>query len=147
MIFTLAKQLAEDLALFGLELQPLKSKAYIAEHLQDDCWDELRGDVCNGTIEDDEGTTHFGISACNIPIGTEGFVKTYLNQKKDNSILKGCDTILINLLDPGIWSHPDIPTRQMLWILIHVCLQFTGDYWLRHLRPDYTEEFATAIDA
>ena len=28
-----------------------------------------------------------------------------------------------------------------------VCLQFTGDYWLRHLRPDYTEEFATAIDA
>ena len=144
-IFTLAKQLADDLALVGLELQPAKSKTYITEHLRDERWDELRGDVCNGTIEDDEGNTHFGISACNIPIGTEGFVKTYLNQKK-NDILKGYDTI-INLLDPGIWSHPDIPTRQMLWILIHVCLQFTGDYWLRHLRPDYTEEFATEIDA
>jgi hypothetical protein len=35
----------------------------------------------------------------------------------------------------------------MLWILIHVCLQFTGDYWLRHIRPDYTEDFANAIDA
>ena len=84
-IFTLAKQLAEDLALvLGLELQPAKSKTFITEHLQDERWDELRGDVCNGTIEDDEGITHFGISACNIPIGTEGFVKTYLNQKKDS---------------------------------------------------------------
>jgi len=77
-IFTLAKQLAEDLALVGLELQPAKSKAFITEHLR-----------------------------------------------------KEYDTI-INLLDPGIWSHPDILTRQMLWILIHVCMQFTGDYWLRH---------------
>jgi hypothetical protein len=95
-IFTLAKQLADDLALVGLELQPAKSKTYITKHLRDERWDELRGDVCNGTIEDDEGITHFGISACNIPIGTEGFVKTYLNQKKDG-ILKGYDTI-INLL-------------------------------------------------
>ena len=83
-IFTLAKQLAEDLALVGLELQPAKSKAFITEHLRDERWDELPGDVCNGTIEDEEGITHFGISACNIPIGTEGFVKTYLNQKKDS---------------------------------------------------------------
>jgi len=26
-------------------------------------------------------------------------------------------------------------------------MQFTGDYWLRHLRPYYTEEFANEIDA
>jgi len=59
-IFTLAKQLAEDLALVGfLELQPAKSMAYITEHLRDERWDELRGDVCNGTIEDDEGIAHF----------------------------------------------------------------------------------------
>ena len=144
-IFTLTKQLADDLALVGLELQPAKSKAYITEHLRDARWDELRGDVSNGTIEDQEGNTHFGIAACNIPIGTEGFIKAYLYQKKE-SILKGYD-IIMKLLDPGSCSHPDIPTRQMLWILIHVCLQFTGDYWLRHIRPDYTEDFAYAIDA
>ena len=32
-IFTLAKQLADNLALVGLELQPEKSKTYITEHL------------------------------------------------------------------------------------------------------------------
>ena len=145
MIFTLTKQLADDLALVGLELQSANSKAYITEHLRDARWDELRGNVSNGTIEDQEGNTHFGIAACNIPIGTEGFIKAYLYQKKE-SILKGY-AIIMNLLDPGRCSHPDIPTRQMLWILIHVCLQFTGDYWLRHIRPDCTEDFANAIDA
>jgi hypothetical protein len=103
-------------------------------------------DVSNGTIEDQEGNTHFGIAACNIPIGTEGFIKAYYLYQKKESILTGYD-IIMNLLDPGRCSHPDSPTRQMLWILIHVCLQFTGDYWLSHIRPDYTEDFANAIDA
>jgi hypothetical protein len=35
----------------------------------------------------------------------------------------------------------------MLWILTLACLQFTGDYWIRHVRPDYTIEFAESIDA
>ena len=35
----------------------------------------------------------------------------------------------------------------MLWVLTVVCFQFMGDYWLRHVRPDYTREFAKAIDA
>jgi hypothetical protein len=34
----------------------------------------------------------------------------------------------------------------MLWILTLTCLQFTGDYWIRHVHPDYTIEFAESID-
>ncbi len=26
--------------------------------------------------------------------------------------------------------------QQMLWILTLTCLQFTGDYWIRHVHPD-----------
>ena len=25
-------------------------------------------------------------------------------------------------------------------------MQFMGDYWLRHIRPDYTEQFANELD-
>jgi hypothetical protein len=35
----------------------------------------------------------------------------------------------------------------MLWILTLAGLQFTGDCWIRHVRPDYTIEFAESIDA
>jgi hypothetical protein len=95
------------LVISWLGVQPAKSKAYITEHLRDARLDELGGDVSNGTIEDQEGNTHFGIAACNIPIGTEGFIKAYLYQKKE-SILTGYANIM-NLLDPGRCSHPDIP--------------------------------------
>ena len=35
----------------------------------------------------------------------------------------------------------------MQWILTVTCFQFMGDYWLRHVRPDLTLDFATAIDS
>ena len=46
--------------------------------------------------------------------------------------MKGFDKIE-KLMDPGRWPHPEIPTRQMLWVLIVTCLQFMGDYpnWYR----------------
>jgi hypothetical protein len=34
----------------------------------------------------------------------------------------------------------------MLWILTLACLQFQGDYWLRHIDPRLTEEFAGGLD-
>jgi hypothetical protein len=51
------------------------------------------------------------------------------------------------LLDLGQWSHLDVPACQMLWILTLACLQFTDDYWIRHIHPDYTLEFAQLVDA
>ena len=107
-IFDMTRQLAEDLSLVGLELQPHKSTCYINDNLRDKTWDILRGDVKNGTIVDEDGNTHYGITTCNIPIGSRNFVKTYLDSKK-NSILKGFNDIM-KLLDPNRWSHPDIPT-------------------------------------
>ena len=49
-------------------------------------------------------------------------------------------------MDLGRWPNPDIPSRQMLWILLVACLQFMEDDWLRHVCPDYTEEFVAGID-
>ena len=60
-------------------------------------------------------------------------------------ILKGY-TKLGELLDPGRWSNSDIPTRQMLWIPTVTCLQFMGDYWIRHVRLDLTEKFSRGTD-
>ena len=34
----------------------------------------------------------------------------------------------------------------MLWVLVLACFQFQWDYWLRHVRPDWTETFAQRID-
>ena len=34
----------------------------------------------------------------------------------------------------------------MLWMLLSLCLQFTGDYWLRHTRPDWTKAFVIDVD-
>jgi hypothetical protein len=138
--------LAKDLATVRLELQPHKSKCYIDEQHRDDRWNELQGIIIinNGTVEDEDGNVHYGITTCNIPIGSESFVKTYLN-KKMNSILKGT-TSISNLLNPGRWPHPNIPMQQMLWILTLICMQFMGNYWLRHVCPDYTADFAQGLD-
>ena len=54
--------------------------------------------------------------------------------------------IFSKTLDPGRYPHPEIPTRQMQWILTLACLQFQGDYWLRHIDPRLTEQFAKGID-
>ena len=50
------------------------------------------------------------------------------------------------MLDPRLWPHPEIPVRQMHWIMMLVCFQSMGDYWLRHVRPDHTGTFAEGID-
>ena len=87
----------------------------------------------------------FVVGSLQIPIksshqNTSGYLQHRLEKitKTKNNIAA--------LLDPGRWTHPDIPSRQMLWLLILMCLQFKGDYWLRHLHPARTENFATALD-
>ena len=65
---------------------------------------------------------------CNVPVGSETYVKGYLGQKS-LKVRKGLAKVT-SLLDPARWPHPEIPCRQMLWMLLSACLQFTGDYWL-----------------
>ena len=50
------------------------------------------------------------------------------------------------LLDPRRWTQPEIPTRQLAFLMLRNCLQFRGDYWLRHLPPQMTAAFAEALD-
>ena len=86
----------------------------------------------------------FSIQVCNVPFGIESYIKGYLSGRQ-RRILKGFDKAK-RLLDPATTSHPDIPTRQMLFLLTLACFQHQPDYWCRHIRPDYTGDFAAAID-
>jgi hypothetical protein len=142
-IFDSMKLLKDDLAIVGLELQPNKSKCYISDEYRNDEWERLRGDTANEVVNNDDGITHYGLSICNIPMGSDNYVKTYLN-KKNSRIRQGFD-VISKTLDPGRYP-PEIPTRQMQWILTLACLQFQGDYWLRHIDPRLTKEFALGID-
>jgi hypothetical protein len=134
-IFEACKGFAADLTDIGLQLQPVKSACYIGEEFCNTEWDSLRGDIPNGLITDVHGNVTFGLAVCNVPVGSKAFVKAYLAWKGTH-ILRGFNVIQ-HLLGPGRWPHPDIPARQMLWILALACLQFTGDYWIRHVCPDY----------
>ena len=72
------------------------------------------------------------------------YAKNYLSQKADKIQFQYNE--ISEKLDPAKWCHPEIPTRQMLWLLTCVCLQNVGDYWIRHIRPDWTEDFVKTND-
>ena len=74
-----------------------------------------------------------------------GVICERISQPADDKITSNFESVK-EILNPGRWPHPEIPLRQMLWILTVVCLQFMGDYWLRHVSPDYTEEFSQKTD-
>ena len=97
-----------------------------------------------GEIVITDGNPHYGITTCNIPIVTQFFVQGYPDQKTKN-FTRGFNK-LKERLDLGRWPHPELPSRQILWILFVVYFQFMGDYWLRHISPDFTEEFAKGVD-
>ena len=65
-IFNSMRRLREDLEKVGLELQPSKSKCYIAEEYRNEEWERLRGDIPNEEIIDDEGNTHYTAYQCAI---------------------------------------------------------------------------------
>ena len=65
-------------------------------------------------------------TACKIPIGSDPFVKGYLEAKQQSIVLR-FDKIA-DLLNPGCSPLSEIPSSQMLWILMVVCFQFMEDY-------------------
>jgi hypothetical protein len=118
---------------------------YVAEEFHTTEWDSLPGDIPNRLITDAHGKVTFGLVVCNVPDGSRAFVTTYFAWKGTH-VRRGFN-VIEHLLDPGRLPHLDIPAGQMLWILTLACLQFTGDYWIRHVQPDYTIEFTESIDA
>ena len=49
------------------------------------------------------------------------------------------------MLDPARWANPEIPSRQMMWLLILISMQFMGDYWIRHLPPQQTDTVVPGV--
>ena len=126
-VFAASDQLSTDLAKVGLALQPAKSCCYTAEAHRSDSWHELRGDVPEGVLKSGDtavlvdGRRLHGLSVCNVPVGSPGYVQGYLAQRLAK--IKSGFGKASQLLDPGRWPHPEIPARQMLWILTLVCFQ------------------------
>ena len=145
---------ADLLSTCGLELQPRKSAAYIAEEFRDDDFEALRtaAGIPDSILLDEDGEPIIahgqpvrGITVCNIPVGSAGFIETYLARKQASII--GDNNMIKALLDPRRWTRPEIPTRQLAFLMLRNCLQFWGDYWLRNLPPQVTEAFAEALNA
>ena len=74
-------------------------------------------------------------------------VESFLWWRCKQASVIGDNDMIKALLDPRRWIQPEIPTRQLAFLMLRNCLQFRGDYWLRHLPPQVTEAFAEALDA
>jgi len=108
---------------------------------------ELReaANIPEGFIEGEDGARLFGLRAYGVPIGSELFVTEWLKTKGErirSNLLK-----IGNLLDPTRIASRDIPSRQCLWLLVLKCLQFKGNYFVRNIPPQFTEELCTIIDS
>ena len=107
-VFPAVKQMAADVKEeCGLDFRPDKSCAYMRDDRKPYNWDELRGDIPEGIIEADDGSTYHGISICNIPVGHQKYVETYLKRKKDKI---GRDFHLVEeFLEMGKqWTNPSL---------------------------------------
>ena len=135
--------LAVDLKEAGIQLQHVKPQGYIATEFRNAEWDELQGDSDSEVVTVDGNTLH-NITTCNVPIGDKGFAKGYLEQKT-NKITRAFGKIT-ELLDPDRLLHLEIPSHKMLSIWTIICFHFMGDQWLRHVRPNCTEQFSKEID-
>ena len=132
-VFDANKTFDSQLKEVGLELQPAKSKCYISAEHRNGQWDIFGGEIPNGTLKDkngnditEDGLPVHGILVCNVPVGSEAYVKEYLSQMADKIEFQYRD--ISEMLDPVKWCHPEIPTKQMLWLLTVVCLQNLADY-------------------
>ena len=137
----------ERLASIGLKLNYSKMKCYIKESKKSEIYHELReaANIPEGFIEGEDGTTLFGLRAYGVPIGSEIFVTEWLKTKGER--IRSNLLEIGNLLDPNRIASRDIPSRQCLWLLTLNCLQFKGNYFVRNIPPQFTEELCTTLDS
>ena len=70
-----------------------------------------------------------------VPVGTYGFIQDTMEEKTD-------ETVAVLESTSG-WLDND---PQALWAVLRHCGASRLDYWLGHLAPAHTEEFAMQID-
>jgi hypothetical protein len=135
------KQRLKDL---GLELHLGKTRCYIREDFKDVAFDLHRGDIEVGYMVSQEGSKEYGLKVYGVPLGSEKYIDVSLHYKV-NKIMSDFE-----LIERKLGSHqlsaPEIPSRQCMWQLILRCLQFKGNYWVRHLPPYMTANFCQIFD-
>mmetsp|Transcript_22035 Transcript_22035/g.30976 ORF Transcript_22035/g.30976 Transcript_22035/m.30976 type:complete len:225 (-) Transcript_22035:747-1421(-) len=62
-------------------------------------------------------------------------------EKIKDSIVTTTDRI-----NPAHVHALEIPSSQSLWCMIFRCLQYLGNYWVRHLSPIHTGHFSKVLD-
>ena len=136
----------ERLASIGLKLNYSKMKCYIKESKKSEIYRELReaANIPEGSTESEDGTTLLGLRAYGVPIGSEVFVTEWLKTKGER--IRSNLLEIGNLLNPTRIASRHI-SRQSLWLLILNCLQLKGNYFVRNIPPQFTEEFYTTLDS
>ena len=83
--------LLDDLKEVGLKLNLTKSKCHIDSAFRDDTWEHMRGNIPNGVLQKahgevmiNNGEPMHGMRVCNVPVGSQNFVKGYLDQRMEN---------------------------------------------------------------
>ena len=137
----------ERLKLIGLEPNYSKMKCFIDEEHRNKTYHQAREatGIAEGTVENENGETFYGVKAYGVPIGTKEYIAHWLELKSKKiipNLRKISDT-----LDPNAIIPVEIPTRQCLWLLILTCLQFKGNYFVRHIPPQFTESLCDQIDS
>jgi len=124
-----------------------KMKCYIKESKKSEIYHELReaANIPEGSTESEDGTTLFGLRTYGVPIGSEVFVTEWLKIKGER--IRSNMLEIGNLVDPNRIASRHIPSCQCLWLLILNCLQFKGNYFVRNIPPQFTEEFCTTLDS
>ena len=144
--FAAFHRLKDRLATINLEIQPSKSTCYIHPRFRTPAFEELRttSTIPFGAIKDSTGHIHAGISIFGIPVGEDSYVATWLEQKA-TSTLEKFETFK-TLFNPSLHPEPSIPSRQCLFLLTLRCLQHMGSFYVRHLGPSTTGDYANTLD-
>jgi len=77
-------------------------------------------------------------------IGSVDYISQWLQNHYDKTISNISE--ISELLDPNAIVAKEILSRQCLWLLTLICLQFKGNYFVRHIPPQFTQSFCSRMD-
>ena len=128
----------------GLELSYPKMKCYIADEHHNDAYYQERtsSGIDEGTIKDENGNTLYSLNY-SVPIGSDEYISHWLEQKSKKIISNLRE--ISELLDPNAIAPAEIPTRQCLYLLTLICLQFKGNYFVEHIPHNSLNRFAIRL--
>ena len=107
----------ERLKLIGLELNYSKMKCFIDEEHRNETFHQAREatGIAEGTLENENGETRYGVKAYGVPIGTKECIAHWL-ELKSKKIISNLRKIS-DILNPNAIIPVEIPTRQCLWLV------------------------------